>query len=41
MLIHQKTNKILNQINNKYFLSSGNLENLSFIIKISEKLKLK
>ena len=35
-----KKNKILNQIDNKYFLSSGNLENLSFIIKISEKLKL-
>ena len=34
------TNKILNQIKNKYFLSSGNKENLSFVLKISEILKL-
>ena len=30
-----KTNKILNQLKNKYFLSSGNKENLSFVLKIS------
>ena len=35
-----KTNKILNQLKNKYFLSSGNKENLSFILKISKILKL-
>jgi UDP-N-acetylmuramoylalanine--D-glutamate ligase len=35
-----KTNEILNQLKNKYFLSSGNKENLSFILKISEILKL-
>ena len=35
-----KDNKILDQINNKYFLSSANIENLAFVIKISEKLKL-
>ena len=35
-----KTNKIYDQIKNKYFLSSGNKENLSFILKISEILKL-
>ena len=35
-----KTNKILDQIKNKYFLSSGNKENLSFVLKISEILKL-
>jgi UDP-N-acetylmuramoylalanine--D-glutamate ligase len=35
-----KDNKILSQIKNKYFLSSGNKENLSFILKISEILKL-
>ena len=27
-------------IKNKYFLSAGNLENLSFVLKISEKLNL-
>ena len=32
--------KILDQLKNKYFLSSGNKENLAFIIKISEILKL-
>ena len=31
-----KTHKILNQIKNKYFLSSGNQENLSFVLKISK-----
>ena len=35
-----KKNKILSNIKNKYFLSSGNIENLSFVLKISEKLKL-
>ena len=35
-----KANKILSQIKNKYFLSSGNKENLSFVLKISEILKL-
>jgi UDP-N-acetylmuramoylalanine--D-glutamate ligase len=35
-----KNNKILDQINNNYFLSSGNIENLAFVMKISEKLKL-
>ena len=35
-----KNNKVLSQIKNKYFLSSGNKENLSFVLKISEILKL-
>jgi UDP-N-acetylmuramoylalanine--D-glutamate ligase len=35
-----KNNKILDQLKNKYFLSSGNKENLSFVLKISEILKL-
>jgi UDP-N-acetylmuramoylalanine--D-glutamate ligase len=35
-----KSNKILNQLKNKYLLSSGNIENLSFVLKISEILKL-
>ena len=35
-----KKNKILDQIKNKYFLSSGNKENLSFVLKISKILKL-
>ena len=35
-----KNNKILKKLKNKYFLSSGNKENLSFILKISEILKL-
>jgi len=30
----------LNQINNKYFTSEGNKENLSFILKIAKKFKL-
>ena len=33
-------NKKLNKINNKYFISDGNKENLSFILKIAPKLKL-
>ncbi len=35
-----KSNKIFYLINNKYFLSYGNRENLSFILEISKKLKL-
>ena len=35
-----KNNKILDQLKNKYFLSSGNKENLAFVIKISEILNL-
>ena len=34
------TKKIFNQIKNKYLLSDGNKENLSFIFKIATKLKL-
>ena len=33
-------NKLSNQLNNKYFISEGNKENLSFILKIASKLKL-
>ena len=33
-------NKISNQLNNKYFFSDGNKENLSFVLKIASKLKL-
>ena len=36
----KKANKIIKQLKNKYFLSSGNLENLSFVLKISETFKL-
>jgi len=36
----KKSNKIYNQIKNKYFLSSGNKENLSFVLKISKIFKL-
>ena len=36
----KKTNKISKQLKNKYFLSSGNLENLSFVLQISETLNL-
>jgi len=32
--------KILNLINNNYFISKGNIENLSFVLKIASKLKL-
>ena len=35
-----KNNKLLYQLKNKYFLSSGNKENLSFVLKISKILKL-
>jgi UDP-N-acetylmuramoylalanine--D-glutamate ligase len=33
-------NKKLRKINNKYFISDGNKENLSFVLKIASKLKL-
>ena len=33
-------NKLSNQLNNKYFISDGNKENLSFILKIASKLTL-
>ena len=36
----KKANKIIKQLNNKYFLSAGNRENLSFVLKISETLQL-
>ena len=36
----KKANKIINQLKNKYFLSAGNRENLSFVLKISETLNL-
>ena len=36
----KKANKIIKQLKNKYFLSAGNKENLSFVLKISEILKL-
>ena len=35
-----KNDKIFNQLKNQYFLSSGNKENLSFVLKISKILKL-
>ena len=36
----KKTNKIIRLVKNRYFLSSGNLENLSFVHQISTKLNL-
>ena len=36
----KKANKIIKLLKNKYFLSAGNLENLSFVLKVSEKLNL-
>ena len=36
----KKANKKIKQLKNKYFLSAGNLENLSFVLKISETLNL-
>ena len=33
-------NKLSNQLNNKYFISDGNKENLAFVLKIASKLKL-
>jgi UDP-N-acetylmuramoylalanine--D-glutamate ligase len=35
-----RTNEILDKLKNKYFLTYGNKENLSFVLKISEKLRL-
>ena len=35
-----KISKIESQINNKYFISNGNKENLSFILKITSNLKV-
>ena len=37
----KKINKFLKKINNKYFLTETNKENLSFVLEISKKLKLK
>ena len=39
--VNTKNNNIFKKIDNTYFLSETNKENLSFIIKISESLKLK
>ncbi|MDC1077646.1 UDP-N-acetylmuramoyl-L-alanine--D-glutamate ligase [Candidatus Pelagibacter sp.] len=36
----KKANKVIKQLKNKYFVSAGNLENLSFVLKISETLNL-
>ena len=36
----KKSNKIYNQIKNEYFLSTGNKENLSFVLKILKIFKL-
>jgi len=36
----KKANKLIKHLKNKYFLSAGNLENLSFVLKISETLNL-
>ena len=35
------SNKILSKLNNEYFMTEANQENLSFVLSISEKLKLK
>jgi UDP-N-acetylmuramoylalanine--D-glutamate ligase len=35
-----KANRTIKKLNNKYFLSAGNRENLSFVLKISDTLKL-
>ncbi len=37
----QTSNLKFNKLNNKYFISDGNKENLSFVFKIASKLKLK
>ncbi|MBD1141415.1 UDP-N-acetylmuramoyl-L-alanine--D-glutamate ligase [Pelagibacterales bacterium SAG-MED39] len=37
----KKTNKFLKKINNNYFLTEANKENLSFVLEISKKLNLK
>jgi UDP-N-acetylmuramoylalanine--D-glutamate ligase len=36
----KKANKVIKHLKNKYFVSAGNLENLSFVLKISETLNL-
>ena len=36
-----KVDKIINKLNNEYFRTDANKENLSFVLSISEKLKLK
>tara|TARA_B100001057_G_C22830988_1_gene943396 strand:+ start:103 stop:1383 length:1281 start_codon:yes stop_codon:yes gene_type:complete len=36
-----KVSKIVNKFNNEYFLSDANKENLSFVLSISKKLRLK
>ena len=36
-----KANKIINKLDNEYFRTEANKENLSFVLSISEKLKLK
>ncbi len=36
----KKANKVIKQLKNRYFLSAGNLENLSFVLQISETLNL-
>ena len=36
----KKANKVIKHLKNKYFMSAGNLENLSFVLKISETLNL-
>ena len=36
----KKANKIIKELKNRYFLSAGNLENLSFVLEISETLNL-
>jgi UDP-N-acetylmuramoylalanine--D-glutamate ligase len=37
----RKVNKIINKINNQYFATEANKENLSFVLSILEKFKLK
>ncbi len=37
----KKNNKIFNHVNNKYFLTETNKENLSFVFELSKRLKLK
>ena len=36
-----KINKVINKLDNKYFFTDANKENLSFVLSVSEKLKLK
>ena len=37
----RKVNKIINKLNNEYFATEANKENLSFVLSILEKFKLK